>query len=1029
MAFKSIRIKLLLVLSLLAVMGLTIIAVGTLAYFRHSTRQLVFDQQFDLVTSLARGLDDKLSSMQKTLVRVANSTTPEVMRTSESAQQWLESRVVSRVLFDHEMLILNANGTVIASSRADRNRQGTTFADHDFFIKSMRSGKPYISAPFIDPDDHRPIVMMTAPIQSQSGSISGFLCGALNLESSAAIFSLLNEIRIGEKGYLYLLAPDRTMIKHPDANLVMKRYVLSGGDNLLQRVLDGFEGSGETIDSNGSPVLSSFERLHTTGWILAVNYPVVEAYKSIISFSYIFLGCMLAALMVTVLLAFKLGDGISKPLISFALQIHALTLPDSDKTMRLENNRSDELGQLAASFNHLLDEIQRDEFELHKLIRVVEQCPVTIVITDTHGTIEYVNPHFSELTGFTAQEAIGNNPRILKSGNTPPEVFERLWATILSGETWEGDLQNKSKDGSLFWEHATISALRDTSGTITHFLAVKENVTEKRNILEQLIIAKEQAEGASQAKSQFLATMSHEIRTPMNGVIGMTGLLLETELDDAQREYADIVRKSGENLLTLINEILDFSKIEAGKMELELLDFDLRVTLEDTAEQLALRADDAGLDLICRVDPAVPSYLRGDPGRLRQIVTNLVGNAIKFTRNGEVVISASLLSDSDNRVTILFEIRDTGIGIPESRCAAIFEPFTQADGSTTRKYGGTGLGLSICKQLSHLMGGDIGVTSEEGSGSNFWFTGCFEKQTQTETVTVTPPQYAHIDLATVKILAVDDNATNRKLITTLLNMWGCRSDVASGAQQVFEFMHKAAEAGDPYRIVLLDQEMPGMDGSEVGRRIKADPQLATTILVMITSLARRGDVAGLKQIGFVGYLPKPVRQQQLHDCLKLVLAQDLEIQTGTPPVKEPDVITRHTVAESAAQKVRILLAEDNAINQKVAQHMLKTLGYKADIVADGREAVRALEMINYDLVLMDCQMPELDGFEATAIIRGNSSRVFNHEVPIIALTANALQEDRERCLAAGMNDYLAKPVKKNELAEILVKWSGKSVPE
>jgi PAS domain S-box-containing protein len=674
-----------------------------------------------------------------------------------------------------------------------------------------------------------------------------------------------------------------------------------------------------------------------------------------------------------------------------------------------------------------ITERKKAEEELRKLSRAVEQSPAVIVITDTQGTIEFVNPRFTELTGYSAAEAIGKNPRILKSGQTPPEVFDDLWQTITTGGTWEGDVLNKSKEGTLFWEHSNISALRDAKGVITHYLAVKEDITEKKRITEQYIAAKEQAESASLAKSEFLATMSHEIRTPMNGVIGMTGLLLETDLTAEQREFAEIVRKSGENLLTIINEILDFSKIEAGKLDLEILDFDLRVALEDTAELLSFRASDSGLELICRIDPAVPSLLKGDPGRLRQIIINLVGNAIKFTRKGEVVISATLKEDRDGIATILFEIHDTGIGIPEARLAAIFDPFTQADGSTTRKFGGTGLGLSICKRLTELMGGEIGVTSVEGSGSTFWFTSRFEKQPQqTSEVLKTSEVSAKPDLAATRILVVDDNATNRKLMTALLTQWGCRHELAEDGQSGLELLREAAENGDPFGIALLDQEMPGMDGMELGGLIKADPLLAPTLLVMVTSLARRGDVAILEKIGFVGYLPKPVRQAQLYDCLELVLERVVETHCNAslPPHRNPPhgIITRHTVAESGRQVIRILLAEDNVINQKVAQHILKTLGYKADVAANGREAVRALELINYDLVLMDCQMPDMDGFEATAEIRDTDSKVLNHEVPIIAMTANAMQGDREKCLEAGMDDYLAKPVKKEEMAEIIQKW-------
>ncbi len=572
----------------------------------------------------------------------------------------------------------------------------------------------------------------------------------------------------------------------------------------------------------------------------------------------------------------------------------------------------------------------------------------------------------------------------------------------------------------MFWEQTLISPIKDECGNTSNFLAVKENITEKKELFEQLTSSKELAEAANIAKSQFLATMSHEIRTPMNGVIGMSGLLLDTDLDEEQRGYAKIVNASGENLLALINDILDFSKIEAGKLDMEAIDFDLRTTLEDTAEMLAIRASQKGIELICHIDPEVPHYLTGDPGRLRQIITNLVGNSVKFTHQGEIVISARVDSEGEEFVVVKFDIKDTGIGIPANRIDALFSPFTQVDGSTTRKYGGTGLGLAICKQLTELMGGKIGIISEEGKGSTFWFTSRFARQSSE--VHEVPEVLKRTEISGTKILIVDDNLTNRLLMIALLKHWGCPNETASDAEKGLALLREAALQGNPFRVALLDQEMPGMDGSELGRRIKADPLVESTLMIMVTSLAQRGDVALLQQIGFVGYLPKPVRQDQLHGCIAIALGRANQTSSNV----SKGIVTKHTVAEASKRGIRILLAEDNIMNQKVAQSILGKIGYKADVVANGLEAVRALEMINYDVVLMDCQMPEMDGFQATAVIRDSESKVLNHKVPIIAMTANAMKGDREICIEAGMDDYLTKPVKRDELSAVLEKWSTKT---
>jgi PAS domain S-box-containing protein len=652
------------------------------------------------------------------------------------------------------------------------------------------------------------------------------------------------------------------------------------------------------------------------------------------------------------------------------------------------------------------DERRRQEAELLTQHSALESAANAIAITDRKGVIQWVNPAFSRLTGYAREEAIGQNPRVLKSGAHTREFYANMWRTVVAGSVWQGTLTNKRKDGTLYEEEMTITPVRSKEGEISHFVAVKQDITVRKQAETELKVAKDKAEEATRMKSEFLANMSHEIRTPMNGIIGMTDLLFDTGLNQQQREFADTIRACGDSLLTIINDILDFSKIEAGKLRFETIDFDLQSTLESNVDILAANAHRKGLELHLFVEGDVPTSLRGDPTRLRQVVTNLVGNAIKFTEKGEVMVRVTKKEETNADALLQFAISDTGIGISPEAQSRLFQAFSQADSSTTRKFGGTGLGLAICKRLVELMGGDIGVTSEAGKGSTFWFTAKFPKQTDGAKPVVRAAPVVHANVEGARALIVDDNATNRKILEYQLRLWKMKPASIASPREALDLLRNEAGRGQPFALVVLDYQMPEMDGLELARAISGDPKLAGTHMVMLSSMHGRSKPEGFQDAGIEAWLSKPAKQSQLFDTITTVMSGAVaEVQADAP-----------VAAAVATRALRILLAEDNQVNQQVALLQLKKLGYTADVVSDGRQAVDAAQK-HYDVILMDCQMPELDGYEATREIRQREGG--SRHTRIVALTANALGGDREKCLDAGMDDYLTKPLRVEDLKRAL----------
>ncbi|MFH0924416.1 MAG: response regulator [bacterium] len=666
-----------------------------------------------------------------------------------------------------------------------------------------------------------------------------------------------------------------------------------------------------------------------------------------------------------------------------------------------------------------------------RLFSTLKSIGDAVITTDLEGKVVLMNSVAESLTGWRIEEAKGFPlEKMFKVINEyTREDIENPVSKVLT-EKKIIDLANHSilisRDGTEWPIEDSAAPITTSGGDIIGVVLVFRNVTEKRQKERSLEKAIKDAELATIAKSQFLATVSHEIRTPMNAIIGFTDLLSETPLNRDQTEFVESVLDSANCLLALVNDILDFSKIEAGKLDFKAIDFDLRTTVEDIIEIEAIKARDKGLTIVSLIHSNCPLIAHGDPGRLRQVIINLVNNAIKFTSAGEVVLSLEVEKETEEDATLLFKITDTGIGITDQDQEKLFKPFSQVDSSNTRSYGGTGLGLAISKKLVELMAGQIGVQSESGKGSTFLFTVVLKKQKEPSHLNTFPK----VDIKGLRVLIVDDSALNRQIFSYYLNSWGCISDQATNGEQAIEILHSLANTPNAYQIVLVDYQMPRMDGFQLAREISLNKMLANTKLILLTSIADRGDVIKVKQAGFSGYLTKPVRQAYLFECLAMVMG--LSSGSNNEDGKEKGVvkkdgilITRHTISEEIRKKICLLLVEDNPVNKKIAMRMINSFSYSCDVVNNGLEALEALSKSSYNLILMDCEMPRMNGFEATKEIRKLEGT--KKHTPIIAMTAYAMKGDKERCLEVGMDDYIAKPLRKEDLRAMLEKWLIKTL--